>query len=115
MSGGQKRVKRDLEMLNLPIVISQADVEAFCERYRIHKLALFGSVLRADFQPNSDVDILVEYMPDEQVTFFDMVRQENELSAMLGRQVDLRTAQELSQHFRKNVLATAQVVYERRG
>jgi predicted nucleotidyltransferase len=100
-------------MLNLPITISQTEIEAFCERHHIRKLALFGSVLRDDFRPDSDIDVLVEYVVGEHVTFFDMVQQENELSGILNRTVDMRTPPELSRHFRKKVMETAQVIYER--
>lgn len=92
-----------------------AAVQAFCRRQPIRRLALFGSVLRDDFRPDSDVDVLVEYEPDASVTFFDMVRQEDELSRIIGQPVDLRTPQEISRHFRKKVLREAWVIYERAG
>ncbi len=81
----------------------------------IRKLAVFGSVLRDDFASDSDIDLLVEYLPEQRVTFLDMVQQEAQLTALMGRQVDLRTPMELSRHFRKAVLDSAQVIYERAG
>ena len=104
-------------MLNIPFGITapQAEIEAFCQRYGIRKLALFGSALRDDFAPDSDIDLLVEYLPGQRVTFLDMAQQETDLTALIGRQVDLRTPMELSRHFRKTVLANAQVIYEHAG
>jgi predicted nucleotidyltransferase len=108
---------REVSMLNNPISIPipQMEIESFCQQYSIRKLALFGSVLRDDFHADSDIDVLVEYLPGRPVTFLDMVQQETHLSALLGRQVDLRTPMELSRHFRKAVLSQAQVIYERAG
>ena len=104
-------------MLNIPVGFSipQAEIEPFCNRYGICKLSLFGSILHGDFSSNSDVDLLVEYFPEQRVTFLDMVQQETELTALIGRKVDLRTPMELSRHFRKAVLAEAQVIYEFAG
>jgi hypothetical protein len=95
----------------LPIAIPQPQIAAFCQRHHIRRLALFGSVLRPDFRPESDVDVLVEFQPDARVGW-EIVTMADELSALLGRPVDLRTPQELSRHFRKAVLAEAQVLYE---
>jgi uncharacterized protein len=76
-------------------------------------LALFGSVLRDDFKPDSDVDVLVEYEPEARITLLDMAVQEIELSDIIGRKVDLRTAEDLSRYFRDKVVATAEKIYER--
>jgi uncharacterized protein len=96
------------------ITIPRDKIMEFCQRYRIRRLALFGSVLQDDFRPDSDVDMLVEFEPGTKVgySFIDM---QEELSAMLGRQVDLNTPAFLSRHFRQRVLDTAQVIYERAG
>ena len=101
-------------MLNTPLRVNipQTEIESFCNRYGIRKLSLFGSILHADFSSNSDVDLLVEYFPEQRITFLDMVQQETELTALIGRKVDLRTPMELSRHFRKAVLAEAQVIYD---
>ena len=82
----------------------------FCRRNHIRRLAFFGSVLRDDFGPESDVDVLVEFEPGTRLgfAFFDI---EQELSQILGRRVDLRTSQELSKYFRDEVLAEAKEVY----
>jgi uncharacterized protein len=99
-------------MMNIAIPTDK--IREFCERYPIHKLALFGSVLRNDFRPDSDIDILVEYEPQASITYLDMAQQEIELSEMFGRKVDLRTAQELSRYFRDKVVQTAEKIYERK-
>jgi predicted nucleotidyltransferase len=85
-------------------------IAEFCRRNHIQRLAFFGSVLRDDFRPESDVDVLVEFEPGTRLgfAFFDI---EQELSKMLGRRVDLRTPQELSKYFRDEVLAEAEEVY----
>lgn len=97
------------------IEIPQAALVAFCERHHIRRLALFGSVLRDDFGPESDVDVLVEYQPGAVVTLLDMAAQEIELGEMLGRRVDLRTPQDLSRHFRREVVETAEPIYDAAG
>ncbi len=95
------------------IVIPQDEIKAFCERNHIRKLSLFGSILRDDFRPDSDVDILVEYEPKAIVTLLDMAAQEIELSQLIGRKIDLRTPYELSRYFRQDVINTAEKLYER--
>lgn len=92
------------------IQVDRAKIAEFCKRHHIHKLALFGSVLRDDFSPDSDVDVLVEFEPGyvPGLGFFAM---ENELSDILGRKVDLNTPQFLSKYFRDQVMAEAQVQY----
>ena len=91
--------------------IPEAHIADFCRRHHIRKLAFFGSVLRDDFGPNSDVDVLVEFEPDHVpgLAFFSM---EEELSEILGREVDLNTPQFLNQYFRDDVQAEAEVQYE---
>lgn len=81
----------------------------FCRRHHISKLALFGSVLRADFRPDSDVDVLVEFEPGQTpgLAFFDI---EAELSQLLGRRVDLNTPQFLSPRIRARVQAEAEIL-----
>lgn len=84
----------------------------FCRRHHIRRLALFGSVLRDDFGPHSDIDILVEFEPG-QVPGFRMVDLEDELSALVGRKVDLHTPGSLSKYFRDRVVREAQDQYVR--
>lgn len=97
----------------LPITIPKEKLVEFCQQNHIRKLSLFGSVLRDDFTSESDVDFLVEFLPDVRVTYFDLVRMERELSGILnGKKVDLRTPAELSRYFRQEVLDTALVQYD---
>jgi len=96
---------------NLPISIPTEDVAAYCQRHGIVRLALFGSVLRDDFSPESDVDVLVEFAPGRTPDMFTMVHLQSELSSLIGRRVDLRTPRELSKHFRDRVLAEARVLH----
>jgi len=92
--------------------IPKAALAGFCRRNRVRKLSLFGSVLRDDFSPESDIDVLVEFEAGCEPGFFGLFDMEQELSALLGgRKVDLRTPQDLSRYFRDEVLALAEVVY----
>ena len=83
----------------------------FCRRNHIRRMALFGSVLRDDFRPDSDVDVLVEFAPDARIGLIGFAGLEIELSAMLGREVDLNTAEDLSRYYRDEVVKSAEVVY----
>ena len=94
------------------IEVAQDMVADFCRRNGIRKLALFGSVLTERFSDASDVDVLVEFEPEERVGYLRMAAMERELSKMFsGRKVDLRTPQELSRHFRDEVIRTAVIQY----
>jgi uncharacterized protein len=95
------------------ITVPQSEIVTFCQKHHIRRLALFGSVLRDDFRPDSDVDILVEFQPGRTPGLLTLAGMEIELTALLGRQVDLRTPAELSRYFRQEVLNTAQVQYEK--
>lgn len=87
-------------------------VAEFCKRNGIRKLSLFGSVLRDDFRPDSDIDLLAEFRVGATPSLLDLARMERELSVILGgRKVDLRTPQELSRYFRDEVLSNASVQY----
>ena len=87
-------------------------VAAFCRQHGIRRLSLFGSVLRDDFRPESDIDVLVEFEPDRLPTLFDLAGMELELSDLLGgRKVDMRTPEDLSRYFRQQVLDEAEVQY----
>ena len=94
----------------MQIPIDGEAVAAFCRRHHVRRLALFGSVLREDFTSESDVDVLVEFEPGQGpgLGFFSM---EAELSAIVGRKVDLNTAGFLSRHFRDRILAEAETQY----
>lgn len=94
------------------IPIDQTRIAEFCRKHHIRRLSLFGSALREDFYPDSDVDVLVEFEPGHVpgLAFFAM---EMELSEILGRKVDLNTPSFISPHFRDQVLKEAQVQYAR--
>jgi hypothetical protein len=96
------------------IAIPTDHIAEFCQRHHIRRLALFGSVLGDDFRPDSDVDVLVEFEAGA-VVGLEFIHIQDELSALLGRDVDLNTPGFLSRHFRKKVLDMAQVLYERPG
>jgi predicted nucleotidyltransferase len=87
-------------------------IEEFCRKHHIRKLSIFGSYLREDFGPESDIDFLVEFDPDHIPGLLGIVRMERELSEILGGwKVDLRTAQDLSRYFRNQVVSSAEVQY----
>jgi uncharacterized protein len=92
------------------ISIDRKRIAEFCQRHHVRRLALFGSVLREDFTPDSDVDVLVEFEPGHVpgLAFFTM---EVELSGIVGRKVDLNTPGFLSRYFRERVLAEAETQY----
>ena len=98
-------------MSRAKIDIPKDKIAAFCRTHHIRRLALFGSVLRDDFRPDSDVDILVEFEPGHPVGLIRLAGIERELSVLLGRKVDLNTAGFLSRYFRKKVLSEAEVCY----
>ena len=93
------------------ITLEREKVAEFCRRHHIRKLALFGSVLRKDFRPDSDVDVLVEFEPGHIVGLIRLAGMERELTALIGRKADIRTPADLSRYFRDEVLATAEVLY----
>ncbi len=90
--------------------IPQDRLADYCRRHKIKKLSLFGSILRQDYRPDSDIDVLVEFEPGR-TPGFAIVAMENELSRLLGRRVDLRTPKDLSRYFREQVMREAQVQY----
>ena len=89
-----------------------SELSAFCRQHGIRSLALFGSVLHGNSRPSSDIDLLVEYDPQQRVGLFAMAQTEADLSVLFGQPVDLRTAQDLSPYFRDSVLVEAQILYE---
>lgn len=99
-------------MFKLTNYIPQKRLEAFCKRNHIVKLSLFGSALRNELNPESDIDILVEFDKEHIPGLFDITRMEMELSEMIGRKVDLRTPEDLSVYFRDEVVKKAEVHYD---
>jgi len=98
----------------LPIDIPLDKIAEFCQLNQIRKRSLFGSILRSDFRPDSDIDMLVEFMPLKRIGFLGLAGLEIELTEMLGRKVDLRTPAELSRYFRDRVLKEAEELYVHR-
>lgn len=97
-------------MVNPNLVLSKEAITDFCRRHHIRKFAFFGSVLRNDFRPDSDVDILVEFEPSH-IPGFAFFAMQDELSELLGRKVDLHTRNFLSSYFRDKVEAEAEIQY----
>jgi hypothetical protein len=91
--------------------IPQKSLEAFCQSYQIQRMALFGSVLREDFNPNSDVDILVTFAPDAQIGFMALGKMKRELSALFQRPVDLVPQEGLKPIIRDEVLSSTLEIY----
>jgi len=96
--------------MNKDLIIPKDQIAAFCQRHHIRRLAVFGSALRDDFRPDSDVDVLVEFDPGH-VPGFDFIDVEDELSRIIGRKVDLNTPGFLSRYFRDDVIKEAEVQY----
>lgn len=99
--------------------MAKEQLDSFCKRWKVVELALFGSVLRDDFGPDSDVDILVSFAADARWGLFDLARMQDELSRIIGRKVDLveRRAVERSENYirRHSILTGAEVIYARQG
>lgn len=95
------------------LTLPHEQMRAFCERHPIRRMWLFGSVLRDDFGPESDIDVLVEFEAGAHVTLFDLVDMQDELAVLLGRDIDLATPDGLSKYIQADVLARARVVYDR--
>lgn len=101
--------------MRLNVEASREDIAAFCERWQVTQLAVFGSALREDFGPESDVDLLVSFDENARHTLFDMVRMEDELKTIFGREVDLveRAGVEQSRnHIRREaILQSTETIY----
>ena len=95
--------------------IDQVRIGEFCKKWKVAEFAIFGSALRPDFGPDSDVDVLVTFKPDSKRSLFDLVQMEEELKGVFGREVDLvsRHGIEASRNYlrRKAILSSARVVY----
>jgi len=103
---------KELKMKPERVKLSKEQIAEFCRKNHINKLAFFGSILRDDFRPDSDVDVLVTFDRSVPITLFDIAGMEIELTEMIGRKVDLRTPGDLSKYFRDQVVAKAEVQYE---
>ena len=100
------------------ISIPRKKLAEFCKYWKITELAFFGSVLREDFRPESDLDLLVSFNPKAKISLFDLVRMQNELKEIFGREVDLveRRAIETSENYirRKSILSNTKIIYAAR-
>jgi predicted nucleotidyltransferase len=100
------------------VSVPRKKLAEFCRRWKITELAFFGSVLREDFNLKSDIDLLVSFSPRARISLFDLVRMQNELGEIFGREVDLveRRAIEKSENYirRKNILSNTKVIYAAR-
>ena len=95
----------------LQINVDRDALRVFCEANRIRQLAVFGSAIRQDFGPDSDVDMLVEFEPGTRIGLMGLTRLEMDLSELLGRKVDLNTPKGLHHRYRDRVLAEAETLY----
>ena len=99
-------------MFQPKIQIPLRQIEDFCRRWKIKEFALFGSVLRNDFRPDSDIDVLVTFEPDGGITFDNRVEMLDELAPIFGRPVDLVEKEAIRNPFRRHdILTTKEVVY----
>lgn len=99
----------------MQIALPKESLAQFCQRHHIRKLSVFGSVLREDFCPDSDVDFLVEFEPEHTPGLIRLAGMELELSELIQRKADLRTLRDLSRYFRDEVLQSAIVQYDQTG
>lgn len=97
------------------IDVPYSKIEDFCRKWKISELSLFGSALRDDFRPESDIDVLVTFAPDTRISLSDLLSMENELKQIFGRDVDLvqRKSVEQSENYirRKHILNSLEVIY----
>jgi predicted nucleotidyltransferase len=98
--------------MSLKIALPQEKIKNFCQYNRIRRLSLFGSVLREDFGPESDIDVLVEFEPGANVGLITLAGMEIELSQILGHKAEMHTVKGLDPYFRDEVLDLAEVQYE---
>lgn len=101
------------------INLDMEKIKEFCEKWTIREFSVFGSVLRDDFRPDSDVDVLVEFVPNHGWSLFDHFRMQDELAEMLGRKVDLVSKRAVlssaNKFTRREILNSAQVIYANAG
>lgn len=102
-------------MLTLNLQLPEDKLVEFCQRWKVSELALFGSVLRDDFRPDSDIDVLITFAPEAKRGLLTLAKMKHELEDLLGREVDLvsKPAIETSHNWirRNEILGTAQVIY----
>ena len=100
--------------MSCQVAIDRERIAAFCRKWKVRELSLFGSAVRKDFRPDSDVDVLVSFMPDDPWDLYDIVAMRDELAAIFGREVDLVEKEGLRNPFRRHrILTTREVIYAR--
>jgi predicted nucleotidyltransferase len=97
--------------MSVHIAINRQAIGAFCQKWHVTELGLFGSVLRDDFGPDSDVDVFVTFAPEARPSLFDLAAMQDELSALFGRAVDLGTKRSLRPSVLDQVVAGAEVLF----
>ncbi len=97
----------ELTQIALPV----EEIRAYCEQQPIKRLSLFGSALRNELEPDSDIDLLVEYLPEASIGYFAMAQHLIDLSEILGREVDLCTPNSLSHYIRQDIIESARPIY----
>ena len=99
-------------MATVQLPIPYKEIAAFCQRWKVTEFSLFGSVLRADFHPDSDVDVLVTFSAEAEISLFDLVQMKLDLEEIFHRSIDIIEKDALDNPFRKReILQTAQVIY----
>jgi predicted nucleotidyltransferase len=99
---------------NQRIPVSPARITEFCQRWHINEFALFGSVLRDDFRPDSDIDVLVTFAPDYGLTWDDRLKMQEDIETLFGRKVDLVNKKYVKNPYRRSeILKTRKVIYAR--
>lgn len=97
--------------MSMHLQVNRDQLVEFCQRHHIRRLAFFGSALRDDFRPDSDVDVLVEFESGYRLGLFDLIRMQREFSGMIGREADFRTPEDLGRYMRDRVVAESEVQY----
>jgi predicted nucleotidyltransferase len=97
--------------MNPKLFISRPAIGEFCRAHGVRELAVFGSAVRDDFGPESDVDVLIDLAPDARVGLVALQRMRDELSALFGRPVDLLTRNGLNRHIRDEILCQAEIIH----
>lgn len=92
--------------------LPEDEIREYCKSQPIERLSVFGSALRNELRPESDIDLLVEYLPDAPVGYFSMARHMRDLSEIMGRTVDLATPNSLSRYIRQEILESARLIYK---
>jgi predicted nucleotidyltransferase len=93
------------------VLLPQIEIAEICRRNKVRELSLFGSAVRGELRPDSDIDLLVDYFPDARPSLLDLIGMRNELSDLTGRRIDLGVKRALKPRYRERILAEAQVIY----